>query len=81
MPKIGTFCQKRASRRPQKASLKSESRHTALFVIFALWASGEPTEVFRPKNKLKFASKMPKMAILTSLFNIFEQIIPKIIQF
>ena len=74
-PKLALFWQKRASRRPYKAFLRLKSHHTdhtALFVIFALRASSEPTEAFCPKDRLKFASKMPKMAILTPFFCVFE---------
>ena len=75
MLKNGTFYPKRASRKPYKAFLKFESRHTALFAIFALRGSGEPTEAFCLKIRPEIGSKMPKMAILTPLFSVFGQIL------
>ena len=80
-PQIDTFWQKRASRKPYKAFLKLKSRHTALFATFALRASGEPTEAFRLKIRVIFSSKMPKMAILTPFFSVFEQFLLKNVNF
>ena len=63
--KIGHFREKRASRKPYKASEKLESHDTALFAIFCHRGSSEPTEAFclclRGKIETHYGSHSQKM--------------------